>query len=74
MSYRLDGIQTAYESEAVINSEFITGERLTCPCGWTCEVSHMTHDAHLLASPALRFHHDNCPQARIPNLSREDEE
>lgn len=66
MSYVLDGIKTAWASKPDVVGNIQYGDIVLCPCGWTCDVSHMTHDAHHVSSPALRFHYQNCEQAKLP--------
>ena len=59
MTYVLDGIKTAMVEEPC-DDGFIPGKWIDCPCGF--RVIRTDH----LDRPALRFHHDNCVQARIP--------
>ena len=55
--YVLDGIKTAYEEQTSKRGS----RTIRCPCGF----NHTD-------KPALRFHYQNCIQARIPDVERED--
>ena len=73
MSYVLDGIKTAYE----VGKTFGGLRSGSCPCGWKFALPgdplhpHFLGEVHM-AHADLRFHYQNCIQARIPDVERED--
>ena len=61
MTYVLDGIQTAMVETPQSAGGFALWPKIECPCGWVAPGADVNNQPDLAA---LRFHYQNCPQAR----------
>ena len=63
--YVPDKTKTAMEEQA----EWMSRSRVICPCEWWASWGDYP-DYQNFALPALRFHFDHCPQARVAPIER----
>ena len=63
MSYKLDGIETAFVAKQVEVEGRNIATQWYCPCGWISETTIILTPTSKV-TPSLRFHYTQCPDAQ----------